>query len=46
MLDASYYKKTDEIIEHYGHSQSALIPIIQDIQNEYRYLPIPTATPY
>ncbi len=39
MLDASYYKKTDEIIEHYGHSQSALIPIIQDIQNEYRYLP-------
>ena len=39
MLDASSYNKTDEIIEHYGHSQSALIPIIQDIQNEYRYLP-------
>lgn len=39
MLDASYYKKTDEIIEHYGRSQSSLIPIIQDIQNEYRYLP-------
>ncbi|CVI70209.1 NADH-quinone oxidoreductase subunit E [Clostridiales bacterium CHKCI001] len=39
MLDASYYEKADEIIEHYGHSQSALIPIIQDIQNEYRYLP-------
>lgn len=39
MLDSSFYKKTDEIIEHYGHSQSSLIPIIQDIQNEYRYLP-------
>ncbi len=39
MLDSSYYEKTDEIIEHYGHFQSSLIPIIQDIQNEYRYLP-------
>lgn len=39
MLDSSYYKKTDEIIEHYGRFQSSLIPIIQDIQNEYRYLP-------
>ena len=39
MLDQSYYKKTDEIIEHYGRKASSLIPIMQDIQTEYRYLP-------
>ena len=32
MLDKSYYQKTDEIISHYGRKPSALIPIMQDIQ--------------
>lgn len=39
MLDQSYYDKTDEIIAHYGAKDSSLIPIMQDIQAEYRYLP-------
>ncbi|MCP1102756.1 NADH-quinone oxidoreductase subunit E [Aequitasia blattaphilus] len=39
MLDQSYYEKADQIIGNYGRQQSALIPIIQEIQNEYRYLP-------
>lgn len=39
MLGQSYYDKADEIIAVYGKTQSALIPIIQGIQNEYRYLP-------
>ena len=39
MLDQSYYTKTDEIIERYGKKASSLIPIMQDIQEEYRYLP-------
>ena len=39
MLDQSYYRKTDEIIEHYGRKAGSLIPIMQDIQAEYRYLP-------
>ena len=39
MLDQSYYKKADEIIEFYGRKAASLIPIMQDIQAEYRYLP-------
>ena len=39
MLDQSYYRKVDEIIESYGRKSSSLIPIMQDIQEEYRYLP-------
>lgn len=39
MLEQSYYDKADEIIEHYGAKDASLIPIIQDIQSEYRYLP-------
>lgn len=39
MLEESYYKKTDRIIEHHGNKPSSLIPIMQDIQEEYRYLP-------
>ena len=39
MLDQSYYTKTDEIIEYYGPKAASLIPIMQDIQAEYRYLP-------
>lgn len=41
MLEQSYYDKADEIIAVHGREKRALIPIIQDIQNEYRYLPKP-----
>lgn len=39
MLDQSYYAKTDEIIAVYGKKPASLIPIMQDIQGVYRYLP-------
>ncbi len=39
MLDASYYEKADEIIAQYSCGERSLIPIIQEIQEEYRYLP-------
>ncbi len=39
MLDKSYYEKTDEIIARYGRKAGSLIPVMQDIQAEYRYLP-------
>ena len=39
MLEQSYYEKTDEIIAHYGPKPASLIPIMQDIQEEFRYLP-------
>ena len=39
MLDISYYEKTDEIIAQYTCDEKSLIPIIQGIQEEYRYLP-------
>lgn len=39
MLDETYYCTTDEIIARYGKKDSALIPIMQDIQTQYRYLP-------
>lgn len=39
MLDASYYEKTDEIIAFYGKKPASLIPIMQDVQAVYRYLP-------
>lgn len=39
MLEQSYYNKADEIIARYGTESRWLIPIIQDVQAEYRYLP-------
>lgn len=39
MLDASYYEKADEIIAQYSCEERSLIPIVQGIQEEYRYLP-------
>ena len=39
MLEQSYYDKTDEIINEHGKHPQSLIPIMQDIQSEYRYLP-------
>ena len=38
MLEQSYYDKTDEIIAEHGTEPRFLIPIMQDIQSEYRYL--------
>lgn len=39
MLDETYYQKADEIIAFYGKKPASLIPIMQDIQAHYRYLP-------
>lgn len=39
MLEKTYYEKTDEIIANHGNMKRSLIPIIQDIQSFYRYLP-------
>lgn len=39
MLEKEFYVKTDEIIASHGRTQADLIPIIQEIQEEYRYLP-------
>ena len=39
MLEKGYYDKADAIIEFHGAVEASLIPIIQDIQSEYRYLP-------
>lgn len=39
MLKKSFYNKADEVIAFYGNKPESLIPIIQDIQAEYRYLP-------
>lgn len=39
MLEQSYYDKADEIIAQHGTAKKSLIPVIQDIQAQYRYLP-------
>ena len=39
MLDASYYQAADEIIAQYEPEAKSLIPIMQDIQAKFRYLP-------
>ncbi len=39
MLDRSYYEKADEIVANYGKNERYLIPIMQDIQEVYRYVP-------
>ena len=39
MLDQSYYDKADAIIAQYGAKPASLIPVMQDIQANYRYLP-------
>ncbi|MBP7784839.1 MAG: NADH-quinone oxidoreductase subunit NuoE [Firmicutes bacterium] len=33
------FERVNEIIAEHGREQSALIPILQDVQAEYRYLP-------
>jgi NADH-quinone oxidoreductase subunit E len=39
MLDVSYYETADEILRRYAPEERSLIPIIEDIQAAYRYLP-------
>ena len=39
MLEQSYYDKVDEILAYNGCKPASLIPIMQDIQEEFRYLP-------
>lgn len=39
MLDKQYYDTANEIISRYPAEEKSLIPIIQDIQATYRYLP-------
>lgn len=39
MLEQSFYDKADEIIAAHGYGKEALIPIMQDIQATYRYIP-------
>ena len=39
MLDKTYYDKADEVIAVYGRKPASLIPLMQDSQAEYRYLP-------
>jgi len=36
---ARHFDKIQSIIEEYGATESALIPILQKVQAEYRYLP-------
>lgn len=33
------FEKAGQIIEKYGYNKAKLIPILQEIQSEYRYLP-------
>lgn len=39
MLDQSFYNTADEIVARYGKNERYLIPIMQDIQEVYRYIP-------
>ena len=39
MLDQSYYTQTDAILKNYPAEERSLIPVIQDIQEQYGYLP-------
>ena len=39
MLDPSYYTQVDTILKNYPAGERALIPVIQDIQELYGYLP-------
>lgn len=39
MLEKSFYEQADKAIAKHGKQRSALMPVIQDIQRVYRYLP-------
>lgn len=38
-MEQKYYDTADQVIALHGAEPSSLIPIIQDIQSELRYLP-------
>ncbi|HAG68797.1 MAG TPA: NAD(P)H-dependent oxidoreductase subunit E [Lachnospiraceae bacterium] len=39
MLDKAFYEKADEILSAHKKGKESLIPILQDIQAVYRYIP-------
>ena len=39
MLDATFYEKADEVMTRYPVEERSLIPIIQDIQESFSYVP-------
>ena len=39
MLDQSYYEKTDAILSEFPPEEKSLIPIIQEIQEAFTYVP-------
>lgn len=39
MLDQDETKKIDVILQKYNYNKSSIIPIMQDIQKDYHYLP-------
>ncbi|MBU5435628.1 NAD(P)H-dependent oxidoreductase subunit E [Pseudoflavonifractor sp. MSJ-37] len=39
MLDPSYFAAADGFIARYGKKSSSIIPVLEDIQEEYRYIP-------
>lgn len=39
MPNKDAYPEVDGILKEYGHSESAIISILQDVQKHYRYLP-------
>ncbi len=39
MLDKSYYDLVDGFVEKHGKDPASLIPVMEDIQDELRYLP-------
>jgi NADH-quinone oxidoreductase subunit E len=39
MVEVRKFEKVNEVIAHHGKAPSALIPILQEVQEEYRYLP-------
>jgi NADH-quinone oxidoreductase subunit E len=39
MREVRKFEKVNEVIEHHGKAPAALIPILQEVQEEYRYLP-------
>ena len=39
MLDKAFYEKTDEVLAQYPCEERSLIPVIQDIQEHFSYVP-------
>jgi len=39
MESATDFSQADKVLKSYGYDKTKLIPILQEVQNEYRYLP-------